>query len=695
MIEGPLERRKSTGWKLQNQRPIKHTVGKRVGQALYVHRSAVDHLPATIQGKLARALQNVPDDFQWSVLKVSGKDEQSFSFLDYQEFSSAAFPELRASLVVHLEEDEAKLRKYSATNPPILHRKELLLAADHPLRDTFAQLTLSLEDKGLFKNMANKGTRRIWMETLAEAGLAVDGPNVVESSSSPNEPFAATTDGMGVSEHGKVERHKTAITRGALSAPMYLLFTSGLIRQDTTILDYGCGQGDDIRALQTDGYTAQGWDPHYRPDPSSLRTSQITNLGFVLNVIEDREERAVALKRAFELTELCLAVSVMLYGKADLSGVRPYRDGYLTSRKTFQKYYTQTELREFISSVLDVEPLAVGQGIFLVFKDELEEQRYLLRRQIGFKGREHRIVPNPSTPQKSPSNKSTTKLNEETIRDLANEIRALGRQPDLSELPINLVEKLSQSKQGLQHTASQAIASIGHEELEERVAERTEDLSLHFAMHAFSGRKSYRSLPPELQRDVRAFLGSHKRAQEAGQALLYSIGKQDLLYEDAAAAAAAGIGHLEQGKLQFPTRILHKLPVRLRGYVALAERLAGDLSETTLLRIHIDSRKLTALTYANFETSFLPRLMTRVKVEFDTFDVSIVDHSAENDVRLLYLKSRYMVETDPQRAAQNAFDQEVLELNALNFSNEGPSFREFAQTLLKAGIVIPSDLKPS
>lgn len=661
-----------------------------MGQALYVHRSAVDRLQATIQDKLARALQSVPDDFQWSVLKVAGKDEQSLSFLDYQEFSSAAFPELRASLLVNLEEGEAKLRKYSATNPPILHRKELLLAAEHPLRDIFAQLTHSLESKGLFKNMANKGTRRIWMETLAEAGLAVDGPNIVESGASPNKPFEVTTDGIGVSQHRKVERHKTAITRAALSAPMYLLFTSGLIRKDSTILDYGCGQGDDIRALQADGYAAQGWDPHYRPDPSSLRKSQITNLGFVLNVIEDREERAQVLKRAFALTELCLAVSVMLYGKADLSGVRPYRDGYLTSRKTFQKYYTQTELKEFTSSVLDVEPLAVGQGIFLVFKDELEEQRYLLRRQIGFKGREPRIVSKPSTPQKHPSNKSTTKLNEKTIRDLANEIKALGRHPDLSELPQNLLDKLSQSKQGLQHAASQAIASIGHEELEQCVAERTEDLSLHFAMHAFSGRKSYSSLPPELRRDVRAFLGSHKRAQEAGQALLYSIGKQDLLLEDAAGAAAAGVGHLEQGKFQFPAKMLDKLPVRLRGYVALAERLAGDLSETTLLRIHIDSRKLTALTYANFETSFLPRLMTRVKVEFDNFDVSIVDHAAENDVRLLYLKSRYMVDTDPRRAAQRAFDQEILDLNAFSFNNEGPSFREFAQTLLQAGIKVPS-----
>lgn len=673
----------------------KEAVGKKVGQAIYVHRSAVDHLQTSAKDKLSFALQRVPEDFQWSVLKISGQDYQTFSFLDYQEFSAVAFPELRASLLVKLAYEGAKLRKYSDANPPILHRKELLLAPDHPLRDNFAKLTQSLESKGLFKNMANKGTRRIWMETLAEAGLTVEGPNVVQNGSKSDEPLEAKTDDKRTPEHNKIERHKTAITRAALSAPMYLLFTSGLIRHDSTVLDYGCGQGDDIRALQSDGYAIEGWDPHFRPDTSYLKKSQVTNLGFVLNVIEDPEERAEALKRAFSLTEVCLAVSVMLYGKADLSGARPYRDGYLTSRNTFQKYYTQSELREFISSVLDAEPLAVGQGIFLVFRDELEEQRYLLRRQIGFKAHEYRAVPKLSTPQKSIPNKSSEKLSKTTIRDLAAEIRAIGRQPDISELPKSLVTKLSRSKQGLQYAASLAIADIGHEELEEIVTTRTEDLSLHFAMHAFSQRKSYSTFPPELRRDIRAFFGSHKRAQKSGQALLFSIGNQDLLLEDATAAAAAGIGYLEHGKFQFPAHRRQELSVRLRGYVALAERLAGDLSEATLLRIHINSRKLTSLTYADFEKSFLPRLMARVKVEFDAFDVSIIDHSAENDVRLLYLKSRYMTDDDPRRAEQKAFDQQVLDLNTLNFSNEGPSFREFAQTLLKERVKIPSDFESS
>jgi DNA phosphorothioation-associated putative methyltransferase len=252
------------------------------------------------------------------------------------------------------------------------------------------------------------------------------------------------------------------------------------------------------------------------------------------------------------------------------------------------------------------------------------------------------------------------------------------------------VTRLSRSKQGLQYAASRAIADIGHEELEEIIAARTEDLSLHFAMHAFSQRKSYGSFPPELRRDIRAFFGSHKRAQEAGQALLYSIGNQDLLLEDAVTATAAGIGHLEQGRFQFPTNRLHELSVRLRGFVALAERLAGDLSEASLLKIHITSRKLTALSYADFETSFLPRLINRVKVEFDTFNVSAIDHSTTNDVRLLYLKSRYMASDDPMRNAQTAFDRKIQALDTLNFDNEGPSFRDFASTLMKAGVKIPS-----
>ncbi len=46
--------------------------------------------------------------------------------------------------------------------------------------------------------------------------------------------------------------------------------------------------------------TANGWDPAFRPDDPRT-AAEIVNLGYVLNVIEDPQERARALTDAWDL----------------------------------------------------------------------------------------------------------------------------------------------------------------------------------------------------------------------------------------------------------------------------------------------------------------------------------------------------------------------------------------------------------
>ena len=48
---------------------------------------------------------------------------------------------------------------------------------------------------------------------------------------------------------------------------------------------------------------------------------------------------------------------------------QPYNDGYLTQRGTFQKFFTQQELREWIDTTLHVSSVAAAPGIFFVFRD--------------------------------------------------------------------------------------------------------------------------------------------------------------------------------------------------------------------------------------------------------------------------------------------------------------------------------------
>lgn len=97
-----------------------------------------------------------------------------------------------------------------------------------------------------------------------------------------------------------IQRHKTAIRRGDFSRPVKCLLRDGLIGRETTFFDYGCGRGEDMELLTKEGIRCFGWDPAYRPDASQME-ADVVNLGYVINVIENPEERAATLWRSWEL----------------------------------------------------------------------------------------------------------------------------------------------------------------------------------------------------------------------------------------------------------------------------------------------------------------------------------------------------------------------------------------------------------
>ncbi len=74
------------------------------------------------------------------------------------------------------------------------------------------------------------------------------------------------------------QRHRTAISRTTLSRPLRLALETGLIDNHRTVLDYGCGRGDDVRELEARGIPCQGWDPVHRPEGMRQETA-VVNLG--------------------------------------------------------------------------------------------------------------------------------------------------------------------------------------------------------------------------------------------------------------------------------------------------------------------------------------------------------------------------------------------------------------------------------
>jgi DNA phosphorothioation-associated putative methyltransferase len=97
-------------------------IGKKTPEALDVHISALDQLPASrrVFEGCARAYIGVEAA---SIVKLA-RLEPRISYLSYPTFEDDPHPALVLSLSVHLQTFRVRTRDYSTfRNPPILHRK--------------------------------------------------------------------------------------------------------------------------------------------------------------------------------------------------------------------------------------------------------------------------------------------------------------------------------------------------------------------------------------------------------------------------------------------------------------------------------------------------------------------------------------------------------------------------------------------
>ena len=235
--------------------------GKQLPTAVYVHQSALEHLPEQLSAlvlRVGKAL-NINAN-QWHVLKLYKRDFK-LTLLSYPTFFEDPYPPLKKSYTVDLEKLSVREANYSASeNPPILHRRETFLARNHPQIDYLNLFTQEGEAIGLYQNTRTIGFKQSWERLIKRTGYYLDDeghlhPLVNRPVPEVDNPF-----------DGDIERHKTALSRDKLSVPMFLVAQRGYLNGGYTVLDYGCGKGDDLRELEEHGVDCIGWDPAHRPD---------------------------------------------------------------------------------------------------------------------------------------------------------------------------------------------------------------------------------------------------------------------------------------------------------------------------------------------------------------------------------------------------------------------------------------------
>lgn len=662
---------------------MRQHLGKRVGSRRYIQKEHLSALPAVEVALVEAATTRLPAEAEYNLIRIDA-DQEEVGFLHYPDLGAHPFPALVESWRVHVQSSLLTRRTYTASlNPPILHRTELLLPEDHPRRVAFLNLTRTCEALGLFDNPTIIGFRQNWAQLIASKGFELVDTELV--------PVGNATDGVQADEGDGllIQRHRTALSRTSLSAPVQCLLRDDLLTHQTAFFDYGCGKGDDLAVLTANGFQCSGWDPHYRPHVAP-QLADVVNLGFVINVIEDYEERVSALLSAYALTGRVMSVAAMLATNV-VAKFSAYKDGVITRRSTFQKYYDQAELQHFLESVLDEDAYSAAPGVFYVFRDRELEQQYLLRRARGGTryARSHLVEKPVRVRTQSVATRTSSRVREYLANDLA-QLDVLwqlcirrGRALESREVPIadELKERFGTYGKALR------ICLERHDtaELEEAARQRQSDILVMLALRMFEGRRRLTTLDNAFSRDVRVFFHSMRDAQDAARELLFSIQSQETILEACRAATVAGLGYLEGGEaLHIHTSLVGRLPSVLRVYVGCATAMAGDLSEYDLAKIHMRSGKVTLLKYDDFAGKPLPSLLRRVKVRFRDQETDVFEYGGQFAPTLLFQKSRYINEEFPKYAEQVAFEDALERAGLFDTSPHGPTASVYSERLRAA-----------
>ena len=607
-------------------------IGKKLPDSIYIHESAIDILPKQLGAHLARAIIDLElDDKDWNILKFFKRDHK-VTLLNYPNFFDDSYPALHTSYTVDLAKGTVRKADYNKSdNPPILHRKETFLKPDHPLVSRFIEITKEGEAIGLYEKTTRIGFKKNWEKLIKSKGYFLDENGRLQPLSDRPIPQSNPS-----SFTGEVERHRTAIDRNQLSQPMQALARHNYLNGEYSVLDYGCGKGDDVRELEAHGIDVTGWDPVHRAN-EDYSNRDIVNLGFVLNVIENKQERTETLINAWKHADKILVVAVMVAGESVISQFTPYKDGIITSRNTFQKYYSQGEIRYYIENAIDETAIAVGQGIFIIFKDKLEEQSFLSERQHIKRNWSQKTQRQLALKSKA-IKKDVIDKHIELFTDYWDTTLELGRIPANNEFEFSdQIRRIC----GSHNKAHQALLKhFGEDVYDESKEKRKEDLIVYLALNQFEKRKPQSKMPESLKRDIKAFFPSYQQALEGAREILFSVGNPITISKACQLAQEIiGCGHMEEGhSLTFHKDYLGDLPAELRIFIGCATQLYGDIDNFELIKAHIASGKVSLMRYDDWSKDE-PLLLERIKIKLRELDIDFFDYSGQYMPTLLTNKT--------------------------------------------------------
>ena len=428
----------------------------------------------------------------------------------------------------------------------------------------------------------------------------------------------------------KVQRYRTAIKRRKFSKPLQLLFDDNILRSELTFFDYGCGYGEDLFYLKKLGFIANGWDPHFLPEGKFI-SSSIVNLAYVLNVIEDPEERKETLLKAYALAEDLLVVSVLTYNQRDrnIALEKSCGDGLVTSWNTFQKYFKQAEFKLYLNELLDAQVDMVSLGVAYVFKTKRFIDSYV----------KNRVSHNSELVQRIREQEQET-----VIKEWLSLFHELGRTPSQTEFPKHhhIIRIF-----GSIENAVKAVRTELREDTIKQNAERRKNfliVSICRAQIKQNGKAKMSDLTPEEARDVRLFYGKFESALCFAMEQLKALSELEKVNTY---VAESKVGKILPKDIYIHKDSLSYAPEMLQILVELACMLFPKKEEYDIVKISRDAHYVSFLRYSNFFLDAHPSLYGSMKVVLHKNKLRYMDYSKSTNPPILHRKESFLHSEHP------------------------------------------------
>ena len=301
-------------------------------------------------------------------------------------------------------------------------------------------------------------------------------------------------------------------------------------------------------------------------------------------------------------------------------------DGIVTGKRTFQKFFTQTELRQWIEQALDRHPVAAAPGIFYLFRDEADAQSFAVNRVSS-----HRRLPGLDQCQELVAE------HKELIEPLLAFVTRRGRLPVDGELPV--APQLTQVF-GSTARAFSLLRRVTGADVWDRIRqERRADTLVYLALAAFPKRPRFGTLPDELRRDIRAFFGSYRSGCAEADILLFSAGDQDAVDR---ACRNASVGKLLPNALYVHHTAVEHLPPLLRVYEGCGRQLAGTVEGLTLVKLFRRRPRVSYLVYQDFDRVGHPELRSALVADLKRLDLHFRDYTCSANPPVLHRKELFV-----------------------------------------------------